>query len=171
PGGDNNDQDMLNRNKQERGKEYGENKENNNITRATNSRSTTDRNRGGKLQRWDRKREGEGRDTYKEDLGVDTGQEVQERAGDSRGTVLDKGISAAQRDISPLKKLPTIVSHQEGEVEFTREENENIKHEDGGLDAGKSNTKGRRNKRKSGEALQPTRIIPKRGEKSITSLC
>ncbi|MCD7472676.1 hypothetical protein HAX54_013977, partial [Datura stramonium] len=69
-------------------------------------------------------------DTHKEDLGVNTGQEVQEKAGDSGGTVSDKGINATQSDKSPLKKLPAIVSHQEGEVEFTREENENIEYED-----------------------------------------
>ncbi|MCD9639695.1 hypothetical protein HAX54_024401 [Datura stramonium] len=85
----------------------------------------------------------------KEDLGMDTGQEVQERYGDSQGTV--NRISAAQKDISPLKKLQSIVSHQKGEVEFTKEDNESIEHDDGGLYAGQSNTKGRKNKGKSGE--------------------
>ncbi|MCD7454381.1 hypothetical protein HAX54_024550, partial [Datura stramonium] len=72
----------------------------------------------GNCQDGTEKGEGDGGDIVKEGLGVDIGQEVQERDGDSRGTV--KGINAVQNDISPLKKLQAIVSHQEGEVEFTK---------------------------------------------------
>ncbi|MCD7464749.1 hypothetical protein HAX54_053358 [Datura stramonium] len=88
----------------------------------------------GNCQDGTEKGEGDEGDIVKDVLGVEIGQEVQERDGDSQETV--KWISAVQKDISPLKKLQGIVLHQEGEVECAKEDHESIEHDDGGLDVG-----------------------------------